>query len=264
MLTADGDGTHVVRDATGRALARTSLTLDAAPPRAELLIGLPGASPSAIATAAQTALAGMRVSTEDPDLGHALVGAGGVLVRNATVMSLQLASSPAGGSDARVLAWADAPAAARTPAALAVASVAAYPPEHPDHEPGDDDLDVAAAGIASILAGEAIGEFSPDCSGVVVDGAEVVAAVLITEVDADLALEWPGGTWIADVFVAPSHGGQGLGRALLGHAVGRSRAAGHDVMGLAVTVGNPARRLYDAAGFVEDRTTLAVLMPKGS
>ena len=45
-----------------------------------------------------------------------------------------------------------------------------------------------------------------------------------------------------------------MGRALLGHALTQLTASGRDRLGLAVTAGNPARRLYEALGFVEQGT----------
>ena len=66
--------------------------------------------------------------------------------------------------------------------------------------------------------------------------------------------EYDGGPWITDLFVDPSAQGHGVGRALLGHALTQLTASGRDRLGLAVTLGNPARRLYEALGFVEQGT----------
>ncbi len=262
MLTPEDSGAVLLVARDGQAVGRAWLTPDAEPPRAEELAAVGGAGPAEVAEVAVVDLAGMRVSTQDAAIADALVEAGGRLVRNAVSMTRRLGADDDGArTDDRIVPWDRAPGAATTPAALASASVAAYPPEHPDFVTGDDDAANAAVGIASILAGTAIGAFDAGCSAVALDGTDVVGAILITVVAADPVHDWGGGTWIADVFVAPSHAGQGLGRALLDHALARSVAAGHEWMGLAVTVGNPARRLYEAAGFVTGRTSCAVVLP---
>lgn len=51
------------------------------------------------------------------------------------------------------------------------------------------------------------------------------------------------------IAVAPGAGGRGIGRALLMDALDASRSAGFDAVELGVRVGNPAVRLYEAAGF---------------
>jgi GNAT superfamily N-acetyltransferase len=62
--------------------------------------------------------------------------------------------------------------------------------------------------------------------------------------------EFEGSPWVTDLCVDPAAQGQGLGRALLAHAVTHLAADGHTTLGLAVTRGSPARRLYEDAGFV--------------
>ena len=53
------------------------------------------------------------------------------------------------------------------------------------------------------------------------------------------------------MWVAPEHRGAGVGRALLARAIEWARARGARRMVLDVTCGDtPARRLYDAAGFI--------------
>jgi ribosomal protein S18 acetylase RimI-like enzyme len=50
-----------------------------------------------------------------------------------------------------------------------------------------------------------------------------------------------------ELFRDPAH--PGTGRALLERALQRAAAAGLPALGLAVTDGNPAARLYEAVGF---------------
>ncbi|MGC5019095.1 GNAT family N-acetyltransferase [Micromonospora sp. DT47] len=67
--------------------------------------------------------------------------------------------------------------------------------------------------------------------------------------------------WILNLGVAPAAQRQGLGRALLAHALRGSREAGLPSLGLEVADGNPARRMYDAAGFRQVTRVFAVQMP---
>lgn len=85
----------------------------------------------------------------------------------------------------------------------------------------------------------------------------VVGAVVVTRLG-QAPWGWGGGPWVAELFVVPAHQGRGLGRALLMRAIAWSQAAGEARIGLIVTEGNPAERLYARAGF-RSRRTLFVL-----
>jgi ribosomal protein S18 acetylase RimI-like enzyme len=54
---------------------------------------------------------------------------------------------------------------------------------------------------------------------------------------------------LASIHVVVPHRGRGLGRRLLDRFVDDARAAGHDVLKLGVHEDNPARTLYEKAGF---------------
>ena len=56
-------------------------------------------------------------------------------------------------------------------------------------------------------------------------------------------------------------GGRGAGRALLKRALGLATRDGLPALGLAVTEGNPARRLYEELGFRPLLTSFTVRMP---
>jgi ribosomal protein S18 acetylase RimI-like enzyme len=56
-------------------------------------------------------------------------------------------------------------------------------------------------------------------------------------------------SWVLDLAVAPGGQGRGFGAALLAYAMRGTRQAGLTIVGLTVTDGNPARRLYDRMGF---------------
>jgi GNAT superfamily N-acetyltransferase len=81
----------------------------------------------------------------------------------------------------------------------------------------------------------------------------VVAAVFVTRAEPE-AWGWPGGPWVATVLVVPRWQGRGVGRAVMCRAIARCTAAGEARIGLTVTEGNPAERLYHALGFRRRRT----------
>ncbi|MET0158935.1 MAG: GNAT family N-acetyltransferase, partial [Acidimicrobiales bacterium] len=128
----------------------------------------------------------------------------------------------------------------------------AYPPDHPDHELGDATPEGATETIRGYLEGEIVGPLLTDASAEARLDGVLVGAIVVSEMPVDD--EFDGGPWITDLFVDPAAQGHGAGRALLGHAIERLTASGRDRLGLAVTVGNPARRLYGALGFVEQGT----------
>lgn len=196
-----------------------------------------------------------RRSTTSPDEAAALQAAGARLVRHAHDMVLELhAGAPAeppvpGGLTLR--------AGVEASAALARALVAAYPPGHP--EAGRfRSYDEAEQKVADTLAGAPAGPVLQDPSAVVADAAgAIVGAVIVTRLPS-LAWGWPGGPWVSEVFVVAGWQGRGLGSVLLRRAIARCAAAGERWVGLTVTEGNPAERLYRALGF-QRRHTMYVL-----
>ena len=55
---------------------------------------------------------------------------------------------------------------------------------------------------------------------------------------------------VVTLYVLPAHRGNGLGAALLDVVVRDARRNGHDVLALGVHRDNPARHLYESAGFL--------------
>ena len=64
-------------------------------------------------------------------------------------------------------------------------------------------------------------------------------------------VRWRGMPFISYVFTAAAHKGRGYGGALIRQAALALEAAGETELVLFVTVGNPARSLYESLGFVE-------------
>jgi hypothetical protein len=211
----DGDGTplarflHVERD--GRRIAD----------RFELEVPVERAVPVVFAE-----LGGMRIAGPET-LGRALVAGGAVPARHAHVYSHDLRDRPAAPAG---LAPLDRPAADLLPSYLA-----AFGPGHPDRLPRA----AAERHLAGVLAGR-LGPVLP-ASGVALAGDAVIGAILI----ADVAGEPPfGGPWVMELFRDPR--APGAGRALLTRALALTDGPS---LGLAVTHGNPAERLYQTLGF---------------
>jgi GNAT superfamily N-acetyltransferase len=68
----------------------------------------------------------------------------------------------------------------------------------------------------------------------------------------DFSLEYRGkGAWVDELFVEPSHRGQGIGTRLLDLAENASRECGAQTLHLEVNHGNRAIELYRRRGFVD-------------
>jgi GNAT superfamily N-acetyltransferase len=190
--------------------------------------------------------------TTDPDEAAALRAAGARLLRHGHDMVCELRGvEPAPERAGRALPDGlrlVAIAAARP--GLGAAMFAAYPPAHPDAARSPDEAEQRCREVLDGAAGPIL---EPPSAAAVDAGDAVAGAVLVSRLG-PAAWGWNGGPWVAELFVVPAHQGRGLGRALLLRAVEWSRAAGEERIGLTVTDGNPAERLYRGAGFRRRRT----------
>jgi GNAT superfamily N-acetyltransferase len=209
---------------------------------ADLFRREPGVPVERVARAVLAQLRGMRIAGDEP-LGRALIAAGGEAVRHGHLLSHDLAERPDPPElPGYLLTDVDRPAAD-----LLDAHRAAYPPTHPDHR--DEPPERSLAELESYLAGTAFGPLLRG-SGLAVHGDAVVGAILIGTLPGDPPLNGP---WVIELFRHPAH--RGVGRALLERALA---LADGPALGLMVTEGNPARRLYEAVGFRHVATALVV------
>jgi GNAT superfamily N-acetyltransferase len=253
---AAGPTGRLLLDQRGRLLARFQDEPEGDRRRADLFELADGVTADQAVPAVLADLAGVLVSGDEA-LGLALVAAGATVRRHAHLYSWDLRAEPPP-------AWepAHAPPGVRVtgldqPAAdLVGAWRAAFPPGHPDHLGGPPPEDVERE-IADELAGRVLGPLLP-CSGLAVAGdGRVVAAVIVT----DRAGPPPyGGPWVCDLFRHPAREWAGLGRLLLVRALSLAADQGLPALSLAVTDGNPARRLYQALGFRHVSTSRNVLV----
>jgi GNAT superfamily N-acetyltransferase len=204
--------------------------------------------------AVTTQLSGWYVSG-DPDFGRALIGAGADMVRHAHSMLADLAADPpplrwAAPSlpDGITLTPVDRPAAEIFPIAEL-----AYGPDHADRRYDRRTAAERAEGFAALLAGEAIGPLNP-ISALAVDATDQpVAMVAIFDRTAVLP-------WVGQLIRRPGDELRGLGAAMLRRAMRDVAAAGFAELGLAVSDGNPAQRLYERLGFTIRETSFTVLV----
>jgi hypothetical protein len=171
----------------------------------------------------RTELRGMRVAGPE-SVGRALVAGGARFRRHSHAYTHDLVALPRL-DETYELTPLDRPASELLPLYLR-----AFAPGHPDRlEPPE-----AERHLAGLLRNGLL-----DSSGLALRDGEVVAAILV-----GTAAELPppfGGPWVMEVFSTA----RGAGRALLARALHRSRGS----LGLAVTEGNPAVRVYESLGF---------------
>lgn len=235
----------------GRPLARLRLGDDDGEQVAEDVRPLPGTELSEVVDQARRDLAGLRLETPDDNLLAALLASGLTLDRAATDLRHDLADLP----DVPDLptGWTLAPAGWDDD--LATACAAAYGPDHPDGSWRDEDTRYISTMYET---GEPVPPLVTASARVVGPDGRSAGHVLCAG-----PVPWTDDVcgWILNLAVAPHAQGVGLGRALLVHTLHGTRDAGLPTLGLQVADGNPARRMYDRAGFRVRSRILAVKLP---
>jgi ribosomal protein S18 acetylase RimI-like enzyme len=227
---------------------------------ADLAEVVPGRSPveAAAAVLADPHLAGWLVTTRNSSLAGHLVRQGAAPKRHALLMQCDvrperppvpfpdpLSLGPLPASDDRN-AW----------LALLPSWRAAFPPDHPDHFPGDDDA--ALAFMRRLIDGSELGPLHRASAIVHDDAGRPVAGVMVNVRAQDPP--W-GGPWIADIWRDPDLRATGVGTALIAHVLATVHDDGLSSVSLAVTQGNPAQRSYERAGFRVVSESHTVLLP---
>ena len=192
------------------------------------------------------------VTTHDPAEAARLLARGGRLRRLAHDMAADLSHArlPEEQAEQAGMVLAALGSDAR---AIAEAAAEAVPPGHVDFGiwSGVDRVDY----WRRLLAGEGpCGPIIDASSRMIRDrGGRIAGVVVVTRMAA--STWWSGGPWIPEIFVVADRQNLGLGGQLLGHAVRTCRERGHHQLGLTVSDGNPARRLYERFGFEPFRST---------
>lgn len=223
-------------------------------PLADDLAAAPGVSEEALAAAVLAGLPGHIVGAPAP-VGERLALAGAQVRRRVSILQrdprapLPDAPAPDG---VRV-----EPLGGRGPDPLLDAYLGAYGPGHPDHRAGmprEREREL----LALLMDGEEIGPLLAASQVALREDGTAAGALLLFAFD-----EVPpplGGPWVGELFVHPDAPG-GTGSALLASGIAAAARAGLETLGLAVTEGNRARRLYERFGFTEARSLVAVLVP---
>ena len=201
-------------------------------------------------------LPGWQVAAE-PDLGRRLLARGATIARHAHTMAIDTSLAPDSWRDVEPgpgLRVEAIDVATLSPNALMPSQIAAYPPDHPDHEDETGTLGL----LVMIMGGDVVGDLLPESS--VVLAADTIVAGLI--VNQRVGTSPAGGAWVADVWRHPDY--PGTGTVLLQRAIVAMRDRGETHLTLTVTEGNPARARYDKLGFVHATEALRVKLPAGT
>jgi GNAT superfamily N-acetyltransferase len=253
---AAGPAGRLLRDERGRPLARFQDEAYGDRRWADLFELADGVTPEDAVPAVLADLAGALVSGDEA-MGLALLAAGGTPRRHAHVYSRDLHADPPPPWEPRIPLGVRVTALDRPAADLVDAWRAAFPPGHPDHLGGPPPVH-AEQELADELAGGVLGPLLPSSGLAVAGDGRVVAAVIVTDRPGVPPF---GGPWIAELFRDPAAEWAGLGRLLLERALHLAAELGLPALSLAVTDGNPARRLYESLAFRHVSTSLNVLVP---
>lgn len=235
----DGPGLLLVGD---RPVLRYRFARQEAPAADE---AVPLAPLQVVVPAVLDQLSGWWLTSPDEALTGALLAAGATVVRHAHVYTFPLAEADGPPEPPQPPAGLTIGPISRTPAELVPLVLAAYPPGHVDHQ--GDDRAVEEAELRLLLEGELVGPYLAGASAQITAGdGQVVAAVIVNRAGGEAPL---GGPWVSQVLRQPGDRWAGLGALALRHALAALAAAGETSLGLAVTDGNPARRVYERLGF---------------
>lgn len=210
------------------------------------------------ADAVVASMGGWALTTTDTSLVDELLARGAMATRRYSLMSLPLdvtAATAAEGLGLRDLAT--VPLTVDTEVTPGVVDLIrqAYPAGHPDQETGSDD-DVERA-MHRILEGEWLGPLHP-ASRLVIDGERPVAMIILNRPEGSAPV---GGLWLSEICRIPDAAYAGLGADLLLAVLAECRQAGEQALSLAVTDGNPARRMYERLGFETAMSITKLIIP---
>jgi GNAT superfamily N-acetyltransferase len=246
---------RLLRDDDGRTLAAFLLGERDGRLLADLVEPAPGVPTEAIARCMIEELRGWKVAGDVP-LGRALAALGARPTRHAHVRSRDLLAHPMAAPPPPPPGIRIGPLD-RPAHELADIFTAAYPPGHADwtYGPVPPDLE---ADLAAVLDGSLVGP-RLEVSRLAIDpGGRPAGALVVTDAPGEPPF---GGPWVAELFRAPGPELRGTGRALLEAGLAAATAAGLATLGLAVSEGNPAERLYAALGFERILSSLGVVIP---
>jgi len=133
---------------------------------------------------------------------------------------------------------------------------AAYPLGHPDYLPGTR-AELMAENLQPLLDRSLLGANHRSSRAVFQDG-EVHAAIIISLREGEAPY---GGPWLSEIWCDPRLQHQGIGKSLLTTAIRELSEDGFASLGLAVSQGNPAKKLYESLGFTGISQSWTIALP---
>jgi len=133
---------------------------------------------------------------------------------------------------------------------------AAYPPGHPDYLQGTR-AELTAENLQPLLDRSLLGA-NHRSSRAVFQADEVIAAIMISLREGEAPY---GGPWLSEIWCDPRFQHQGIARSLLKTAISELNEDEFTSLGLAVSHGNPAKRLYESLGFTEVSESWTIALP---
>ena len=234
-------------------------------PWADLVWAPPGTATAATARALLETFALAHTAVEDPGLVDALAHAGATVVRDATGYTRDLRADPpppdwsagAGIPAGAVLERLDERLGRERATEIVRVQLTAFQPPHPDHALAEQLATEASLG--KLVAGDLLGPLLRGATlGRAGTAGAVIGALLLTDRGGVPPL---GGPWVTDVFRDPDPRWAGLGAALLRRGLALSARDGLPAVGLVVSSGNPARRVYERLGFRSTGRSWSLRLP---
>ena len=133
---------------------------------------------------------------------------------------------------------------------------AAYPLGHPDYLEGSR-AELTAENLQPLLDRSLLGA-NHRSSLAVLQANEVIAAIMISLREGEKPY---GGPWLSEIWCDPRFQHQGIGRALLEMAITDLIEDRFNSLGLAVSHGNPAQKLYESLGFTQISESWTIALP---
>ena len=184
------------------------------------------------------------ISTQSKEFAQALIDQGGQLKRHALAMTCDLTNKKYNSKPQQPDGMQSQFIEDVSADELFDSWYAAYPPGHPDFLVGEK-TDLIREHLQPLLDRSALGT-NHRSSIALLENGNAKAGIIISLREGEPPY---GGPWVSEIWVSPKLQQRGIGHYLLHQAQLALRDDGYQSIGLAVSVGNPAQRLYESHGF---------------
>lgn len=196
------------------------------------------------------------ISTPHGEFATALLSHGCTLKRHAYAMSLDLTTTPQQVEAHQPLDLSTVFIENLSAEELFDSWYAAYPSTHPDFLAGSRDR-LIVENLQPLLDRSLLGANHRSSRAVLLNES-VIAGIIISLREGKAPY---GGPWVSEIWCTPQHQHRGIGRSLLWMAIAELSEDGFTSLGLAVSHGNPAKKLYESLGFVEMSESWTIVLP---